>query len=95
MIKTDGGTFYLTAGEACYIFKIDGGALRHVHFGKRVEPEDDLTALGFGSDRALLDLFANEPMIESRLRSNSNTAARKSWQTSPRPIVPRRAAVKH
>lgn len=50
MIKTDGGTFYLTAGEACYIFKIDGGALRHVHFGKRVEPEDDLTALGFGSE---------------------------------------------
>ncbi|MDE6401082.1 MAG: alpha-galactosidase [Clostridiales bacterium] len=50
MIKTDGGTFYLTAGEACYIFKTDGGELRHVHFGKRVEPEDDLIALGFGAD---------------------------------------------
>lgn len=50
MIKTDGGTFYMTAGEACYIFKIDRGELRHVHFGKRVEPEDDLIALGFGAD---------------------------------------------
>ncbi len=48
MIRIDGDTYYISAGEACYIFKIVDGVPVHVYFGKRVEPEDDLTALGLG-----------------------------------------------
>lgn len=36
----------MSAGETCYVFKNVGGKLVHVYFGKRVEPEDDLSALG-------------------------------------------------
>lgn len=50
MIKTDNDIFYLSAGEACYIFKVESGALMHVYFGKRVEPEDDLSELGLGQN---------------------------------------------
>ncbi|MDE7108001.1 MAG: GH36 C-terminal domain-containing protein, partial [Clostridiales bacterium] len=48
MIRIDGDTFYISAGEACYIFKIVDGMPTHIYFGKRVEPEDDLSALGCG-----------------------------------------------
>lgn len=47
MIKIENDTFYISAGETCYIFKIEDGVPRHVYFGKRVEPEDDLAALGY------------------------------------------------
>lgn len=50
MIRIENDIFYMSAGEACYIFKIANGAPVHVYFGKRVEPEDDLAALGFGAD---------------------------------------------
>ncbi|MDE7406723.1 MAG: GH36 C-terminal domain-containing protein [Clostridiales bacterium] len=46
MIRIDGDICYISAGEACYIFKIVDGVPVHVYFGKRVEPEDDLAALG-------------------------------------------------
>ncbi|MDE6201264.1 MAG: GH36 C-terminal domain-containing protein [Clostridiales bacterium] len=48
MIKIENDTFYISAGEACYIFKIADGVPTHTYFGKRVEPEDDLSALGCG-----------------------------------------------
>ncbi|MDE7165258.1 MAG: GH36 C-terminal domain-containing protein [Clostridiales bacterium] len=47
MIRIENDNFYMSAGEACYIFKIENGIPMHVYFGKRVEPEDDLGALGF------------------------------------------------
>lgn len=47
MIKIENDIFYISAGEACYIFRIENGVPMHVYFGKRVEPEDDLSALGF------------------------------------------------
>lgn len=46
MIKIDGGRIYVTCGEACRILRINGGRLESVCFGKRVEPEDDMAALG-------------------------------------------------
>lgn len=46
MIKIENDIFYISAGEACYIFRIENGVPMHVYFGKRVEPEDDLSALG-------------------------------------------------
>ncbi|MDE6293855.1 MAG: alpha-galactosidase [Clostridiales bacterium] len=46
MIKIENDIFYISAGETCYIFKIENGVPMHVYFGKRVEPEDDLSALG-------------------------------------------------
>lgn len=45
MIRTDNDIFFMTAGDACYIMKNDGGALKTLYFGKRVEPEDDISAL--------------------------------------------------
>lgn len=51
MIRIDGDNFYLSAGEACYIFRNENGALMHVYFGKRVEPEDDLAGLGLGQNK--------------------------------------------
>ncbi|MDE7464597.1 MAG: hypothetical protein K2M48_06165, partial [Clostridiales bacterium] len=45
MIKIYGNTYYMTCGEACYIARNDG-ALKHVCFGKRIEPEDDAALLG-------------------------------------------------
>lgn len=47
MIRIENDIFYISAGETCYIFKIENGVPMHVYFGKRVEPEDDLSALGF------------------------------------------------
>lgn len=47
MIRINGESFYISAGETCYIFKAEDGILKHVYFGKRVEPEDDLSALGY------------------------------------------------
>ncbi len=46
MIKIENDIFYMSAGETCYVLKNVGGKLKHVYFGKRVEPEDDLSALG-------------------------------------------------
>ncbi|MCH5165318.1 MAG: alpha-galactosidase [Clostridiales bacterium] len=54
MIKTENNVFYMTAGEACCILKNDDGALRRIHFGKRVEFEDDVISLGGASN----DVFA-------------------------------------
>ena len=51
MIKIENNTFYLTAGEACYIFGIEDGVPAHIYFGKRVEPEDDVRELGYGADK--------------------------------------------
>lgn len=48
MIKFENDIFYLSAGETCYIFRLTDGVPRHVYFGKRVEPEDELGALGYG-----------------------------------------------
>lgn len=48
MIKIENDICYISAGEACYIFKIADGVPTHIYFGKRVEPEDDLAALGLG-----------------------------------------------
>lgn len=45
MIKFDNDVFYISAGEACYIFGLEDGEPVHIYFGKRVEPEDDLRAL--------------------------------------------------
>ncbi|MDE7108065.1 MAG: hypothetical protein K2O39_07060, partial [Clostridiales bacterium] len=50
MIKIDNDICYISAGEVCYIFKIADGVPMHVYFGKRVEPEDDLAALGLGGN---------------------------------------------
>lgn len=50
MIKIDNDICYISAGEVCYIFKIADGVPTHVYFGKRVEPEDDLAALGLGGN---------------------------------------------
>lgn len=49
MIKTDDGIFYMTGGQSCYIAGLDDDRLRGVCFGKRVEPEDDVSALS-GAD---------------------------------------------
>lgn len=46
MIKSENGYFYMTSGEACYIARLSGDRLKHVWFGRRVEFEDDLEALG-------------------------------------------------
>ncbi len=51
MIKTDGGVYYMTCGEGCYIARNSGGKLLREYFGKRVEPEDDIAALG-GAENA-------------------------------------------
>lgn len=48
MIKTENDYFYLTAGEACCIFRARNGSLERVYFGKRIEPEDELDALLYG-----------------------------------------------
>ncbi len=45
MIKIDGNTLYMTCGDTCYIMRADG-KLKHVCFGKRIEPEDDFKLLG-------------------------------------------------
>ncbi|MBD5131110.1 MAG: alpha-galactosidase [Clostridiales bacterium] len=46
MIKIENGILYLTAGEACCVFKVaEDKTLRRVYFGKRVEFEDDVCAL--------------------------------------------------
>ena len=50
MIKIDNDICYISAGEVCYIFTIADGVPMHVYFGKRVEPEDDLAALGLGGN---------------------------------------------
>ena len=60
MIKIDNDICYISAGEACYIFKIVDGVPMHVYFGKRVEPEDDLTALGLGGETKELCVQAVE-----------------------------------
>ncbi len=43
MIKTDGKEIYISCGESCYYIPLDG--VRAAYFGRRVEPEDDLSAL--------------------------------------------------
>lgn len=51
MIKIENDVFYLSAGEACYVFALQDGVPVHVYFGKRIEPEDDVRALAFGVDK--------------------------------------------
>ena len=51
MIKTENDIFYLSAGETCYVFGIENGAPVHIYFGKRVEREDDVRALGLGMNK--------------------------------------------
>lgn len=46
MILTDNDIFYMTGGGMCYSVELTDRRLRHVYFGKRVEPEDDIAALG-------------------------------------------------
>ncbi len=46
MIKTNNGEFYMSAGETCYTLRVSDGLLVSSYFGKRIEPEDDLSALG-------------------------------------------------
>lgn len=46
MIITDNDIFYMTGGETCYSVAVKDGRLCRAYFGKRVEPEDDLAALG-------------------------------------------------
>lgn len=46
MIKIGNGIYYIASGEICYIAKLSGNDFKHVWFGRRVEPEDDLEALG-------------------------------------------------
>lgn len=46
MIKIEKDYLYLTLGEGCYIMRVADGMLYSLCFGRRVEPEDDLTALG-------------------------------------------------
>ncbi|MDE5592526.1 MAG: GH36 C-terminal domain-containing protein [Clostridiales bacterium] len=60
MIKIDNDICYISAGEVCYIFRIADGVPTHIYFGKRVEPEDDLAALGLGGDTKELCVQAVE-----------------------------------
>lgn len=46
MIKIDNSVFYISFGGATYIFGTDGKTLKHIYFGRRVEPEDDMAELG-------------------------------------------------
>lgn len=46
MIKAENNRYYMTAGETCYIIKQADVGLSRLFFGKRVEAEDDLSALG-------------------------------------------------
>ncbi|MCM1367831.1 MAG: alpha-galactosidase [Roseburia sp.] len=46
MIITDDDFFYMTGGEMCYSVVVKDGRLCRAYFGKRVEREDDLAALG-------------------------------------------------
>lgn len=61
MIGINGDIFYISAGETCYIFRIKNGVPEHVYFGKRVEPEDDLAALGCSATVPELD--ADVPLL--------------------------------
>lgn len=61
MIETDGKSIFMTAGDACYIMRISDGALGHVYFGKRVEPEDDIFSL---AGRVTSELGAADIAIE-------------------------------
>lgn len=45
MIKIEKDKLFMTAGETCYIVSASDGVLRAVYFGRRVEAEDDLSAL--------------------------------------------------
>lgn len=64
MIRIEENKLYMTAGETCYVVKIDGKALKTAHFGKRVEPEDDLDAL-----------FGLPDTLESRFSIDGKTVA--------------------
>lgn len=46
MIKISDGLIYITCGEACLVMREKDGELHYVCFGRRVEFEDDVTALG-------------------------------------------------
>lgn len=61
MIKTDNDVFYLSAGEACYIFGAKGGTPKTLYFGKRIEYEDDIAALGYSA-------FGDELEVKSAYR---------------------------
>lgn len=45
MIKNENGIYYITCGCACYCMREVGGLPYHVCFGRRVEYEDDMSAL--------------------------------------------------
>lgn len=45
MINIESDKIYMTAGEICYALEVRDGALYFTYFGRRVELEDDLTAL--------------------------------------------------
>ncbi len=57
----------MTLGEACYIVGIDGGKLKHVWFGKRVELEDDLAALdGTSTSERPSEFFIDSGIAEPK-----------------------------
>ena len=57
MIKIENNVYYLTAGNACYIFTASShGELLHRYYGRRIEPEDELGTLGSVPD-AMREFF--------------------------------------
>lgn len=75
MIKINNDTCYISAGEVCYIFKIADGVPMHVYFGKRVEPEDDLAALGLKGNTKELCVQA---VIDGK-KKEVDLAVTKAW----------------
>lgn len=72
MIKTENDIYYMTAGETCYIIKQTDGKLSRLFFGKRVEAEDDLSALGMEKTA-----MAEAPMITATVNGAPRIAALK------------------
>lgn len=87
MIKVDNGYYYMTCGDVCYVAKNADGALRHVCFGKRVEVEDDLAALGisdtaeFGINSGIGDLEKFDKKTDMVQNAVLDVDARKAVKT--------------
>lgn len=69
MIKIFNERFYVSAGEACCIFRKHNGGLYQAYIGRRIEPEDDIALLGFGNKRSVVTLECDDKPCPLELES--------------------------
>lgn len=81
MIKTDGKEIYISCGESCYCIPTEGG-VRAAYFGKRIEPEDNLSEL-FGIQAPEFSITDGEGNVVSDFSFVSAETQEKSESSFP------------